>query len=32
LRATAEAVRRVVGKRRMKPLHRRNTKRLRIAA
>ena len=32
LRATAEAVRRIVGKRRMKPLHRRTTKRPRIAA
>ena len=32
LRATSEAVRRIVGKRRMKPLHRRTTKRPRIAA
>ena len=32
LRATAEAVRRIVGKRRMKPLHRRTTKRQRTAA
>ena len=32
LRATSEAVRRIVGKRRMKPLHRRSTRQPRIAA